>query len=180
MYNRIDLPLSPSVTVGLLATAPWLGLAAAALLAAWQGTVLVLAVLPLAAAGTYSRWHRCGSLNHPQAVVRLVVSHGRLTALLANSTELEVTVAGGSRTGGTLTIVELVSLGSGGRRSVILAPAVGLPFSLVGNTTPDALRRFRVWLRLMPPTEQSAAPAVARRPFLTRFRPGGKLHARDN
>lgn len=175
MYNRIDLPLSPSVTVGLLAAAPWLGLGVAALLAAWHGTPLVLAALPVAAAGAYSRWRLCGTLSHAQAVVRLTVSHGRLTAVLADGGELEVTIAGGSRTGGTLAFLELIPLGSGRRRSVVLAPATGLPFSLAGNAPPEALRRLRVWLRLMP----APGPTMPRRSFLTRFWPGGNAHARD-
>lgn len=170
MYNRIDLPLSPSLVTGLLAVAPWLMLAVITMAITLAGTWQAALLLPLLATGARSRWRRCGRLSHPQAIRRLSTRGPRLSVTLADGSEEEVGVCAGSRIGGGYLLLGLTGVGTGRHYTAILVPgATG------GNAGEDALRRLRVWLRLMPEPPPPVTTAWYRN-SLQRFWPGGKTH----
>ncbi|MFC4258328.1 hypothetical protein ACFOZ5_04675 [Marinobacter lacisalsi] len=170
MYNRIDLPLTPSRIAGLFAATPWLLLALAALVAAGYGMAWVALATPVALAGALDRWRRCGTLAHPRAVIRLVAKGPQLFITLANQTTAEVRPLPQSRLSGQCLYLALQDVHYGHRTQVILVRKPD------GNAPPEALRRLRTWLRLMP---QASAPidSAAWQTFpLQRPRPGGTPH----
>lgn len=169
MYNRIELPLQPSTGAGLVAAGPWLVLAVIVTGLAWSPAgPFALILLPLLLSGAFDRWRRCGSQQHPQAVVRLITRGPRLFATLKDTTVVEVEPTADSRVTGHYLILALRQRPGRQRYPVV---------ALAANAAdPGALRRLRVWLRLMPP-----APAPIDSPPwyqipMQRPRPGGKHH----
>ena len=120
-------------------------LAMAGLVVAWAGSPWVSLLAPVAGLGALERWRRCGSLSHPRAIVRLTVRGPQLSATLADGSERNVQPLSDSRLSGGYLFLALREA-SGGQRLL----AILIPRSHGGNTPPDALRRLRTWLRLMP------------------------------
>ncbi|GGY75855.1 hypothetical protein [Marinobacter zhanjiangensis] len=170
MYNRIDLPLSPSRLAGLLAAGPWLGLSLAVLIGAGYSSPWVALSMPLALAGAVDRWRRCGTLTHPRAVVRLVTMGPRLFVTLADHTTTEMRPLPESRLSGRFLFLALQDMQGGGRRQAVLIRKPG------GNAPPEALRRLRTWLRLMPEAPAPIQSPVSHKNALQRLWPGGQHH----
>jgi toxin CptA len=167
VYNRIDLSLSPSRVVGLLAAGPWLLLSLAILIAAGYVSTWVALAMPMTLAGALDRWRRCGALSHPRAVVRLVTTGQRLFVTRADHNTTEMRPLPESRLSGRFLYLALEDLRGGDRMQAVL-----IPRTAGGNTPPESLRRLRTWLRLMP-----AVPAPIMTPnALQRLWPGGQHH----
>lgn len=171
MYNRIDLPLSPSRIAGLFAAGPWLLLSLAVLIAAGQGMAWLALATPLTLAGALDRWRRCGALTHPRAVIRLVTMGPRLFVTLANQTTTEVQPLPDSRLSGGFLYLALQEVNTAGRMQAVLVP--GKPG---GNAPPEALRRLRTWLRLMPEARAPINVPARYKNALQRLWPGGQPH----
>lgn len=171
MYNRIDVPLSPSRVAGLFAAVPWLVLSLAALIAAGYGTAWVALAMPVTLASALDRWRRCGTLTHPRAVVRLVTMGPRLFITLANQTTAEVRPLPESRLSGRFLYLALQDVHQGRRLQTVLVSR-----SPGGNSPTGALRRFRTWLRLMPDAPAPIQSPVSPRNALQRLWPGGQHH----
>lgn len=140
MYNRIDLRLHGSLKAGLLAAAPWLALILVmAVMAIYLHPLLLLAIIP-AVSGAWCRWQRCGTLIHPQAIVRMTVKDSQLIATLQNQQERTMTVNRDSRLTGDLAILSLRHGSHSWPCPVILCSP--------GNVSEGEFRRMRVWLRL--------------------------------
>ncbi len=145
VFSRIELPLAPSVTVGLLAIAPWL-LLQAFLLAAAMETPWLLAVTPVTLAGVWRQFCKNGLLRGRKAVRTLQLRQGRLYAGLGDGREIPVTVAAGCRMNTRMALLKLHPTDSRfPSYSVILL--AGTP-AFPGNVPDDEFRRLRVWLRL--------------------------------
>lgn len=171
MYNRIDLPLSSSRVAGLPAAAPWLLLSLAILIAAGHGMSWFALAMPVTLAGALDRWRRCGTLGHPRAVIRLVTMGPRLFATLADQTTTEVRPLPESRLSGGFLYLALQEMKTGKRLQVVLVPR-----EPGGNVPPEALRRLRTWLRLMPEAPAPIHPPVQYKNALQRLWPGGQPH----
>lgn len=170
MYNRIELTLAPSTLTGALAAGPWVFLAIVALgitvSGYWPLVPLPIALVLMAR----HRWRQNGSLSAPGAVAQLITRGERLFVQLGHGGEEEVLVADGSRVSGHYLVLDLRGVAGNRRYPVILLPAPR------GNAPPDALRRLRVWLRLMP---RSPAPMMGtpwHKNFLQHIWSGGKTH----
>ncbi|SFR74967.1 hypothetical protein SAMN05216203_2749 [Marinobacter daqiaonensis] len=174
MYSRIELTLAASPRAGLVAAGPWLLLLAAAVALAAAVHPMILVTVPVLISGGISRWRRCGSQRHPQAVIKLTVNQKNLFATLADGRELQVSVASDSRVGGEWLVLTLRAVEPRQDLPVVLAPGPG-----PGNADTTALRRLRVWLRLMP----DAATPIQSTPWyrnpLQALRPGGNPNVRD-
>lgn len=171
MYNRIDLPLSPSRVAGLAAAGPWLLLSLATLVIAWSGLSWVAMLSPLAGLGAMDRWRRCGSLSHRRSVVRLTVRGPQLFATLTDQTGTEVQALPDSRLSGQGLFLALRTVPDGQRLQAVLVPEAAR-----GNAPTDALRRFRTWLRLMPEAPAPINAATAQPNPMQHPWPGGKTH----
>lgn len=167
MYNRIELPLSPSPAVGLIAAAPWLSLTLSLLILAAASSPWLALPAPLLLAGAFNRWRRCGSLSHPQAVTRLLIRGQQLLATLGNGTEIDVQPLAESRLTGPFLFLALRATAGDQRFQSVLTPH---------NTSPEALRRLRVWLRLMPESIDLTKVPVPKHNSMQRLWPGGKTH----
>ena len=167
MYNRIDLSLSPSRAAGLLAAGPWLLLSLAVLIATGYVSAWVALAMPMTLAGALDRWRRFGALSHPRAVIRLVAMGQRLFVTRADHNTTEMRPLPESRLSGRFLYLALEDLQGGDRDQAVL-----IPLTAGGNAPPEALRRLRTWLRLMP-----AVPApIESRNALQRLWPGGQHH----
>ncbi|MCR8914930.1 hypothetical protein FDP08_17295 [Marinobacter panjinensis] len=145
MSSRIDLPISPSRPVGILCALPWLLLTAlVALLASDHGLALLL-LITLTSAGAINQYRRNGLLSGPNAVVGLKVENQQLYARLGEGEDVAVLPYGESRVSAGFTILKLRRTGTiSGTYPVVL---VALTPRLC-NTSPEAFRQLRVWLRL--------------------------------
>ncbi len=132
--------------MGILCTLPWLLLTALmALLARDHGLVLLL-LITLTSAGAIFQYRRNGLLSGPNAVVGLKVENQQLYARLgAGEEDVAVLPSGESRVSAGFTILKLRRAGtiSGTYPVVLVALAPRLC-----NTSPEAFRQLRVWLRL--------------------------------
>lgn len=171
VYNRIDLPLSPSRVAGLFAAGPWLLLSLAILIAASQGMAWLVLATPVTLAGARDRWRRCGSQAHPRAVVRLVTRGPQLFVTLADQTTTEVSPMPDSRLSGGFLYLALQELHTGNRLQLVLVPG-----KLGGNAPPEALRRLCTWLRLMPAMPAPIHSSNKHPNALQRLWPGGQHH----
>ncbi|MBW0148874.1 hypothetical protein [Marinobacter arenosus] len=146
MSSRIELTLSPSVTIGLLAIVPWLVLFAFLVAAAYGGKTWLLAGVPVALAGATIQYRRSGMLVGNSAVTALRLEQGQLSARLGDGRQVSVEAVGTSRLGPRLALLKLRPTGTRVRSysAILLADSTGLR----GNVPEDEFRRLRVWLRL--------------------------------
>lgn len=148
MSSRIDLTLRPSRLVGLLASLPWLLLAAFLISGAAAGQPLLLVPLPAALAGAGISYRRLGLLSGRRAVTALSLQDNRLTVHTRRGSE-PVVATGSSRPGARLTYLKLRVPGTRFRVYHVLLLAPGRSYS--GNVCPEAFRCLRQWLRLGQP-----------------------------
>ncbi|MDL0430561.1 hypothetical protein QPM17_05455 [Marinobacter sp. TBZ242] len=153
MSNRIDLQLLPSHPVAGLCALPWLALTAlVVLLANNQGLAMLALAAPTLAGGVF-QYCRNGLLSGANAVVGLRVEGQQLYACLASGSEYAVLPGDESRLGARFAILKLQCIDSiSGTHPVVLVAFT--PW--LCNTSPEAFRQLRVWLRL-------GSPAGARR-----------------
>lgn len=146
MSSRIDLRISPSVSAGLIAALPWLTLFAFALTASADNSPWMLALAPVACAGTVLHFRRFGLLRSKLSVTGLALEAGQLQAILPGQSAVPVEPSGASRLGPRLTLLKLRPTGTRLKAYylILLAPE-SWPG---GNVCPDQFRRLRQWLRL--------------------------------
>ncbi|MDK8464678.1 hypothetical protein [Marinobacter sp. SS13-12] len=145
MSSRINLPISPSHPVGILCALPWLLLTALMALLASDHGLAGLLLTTLTSAGAIYQYRRNGLLSGPNAVVGLKVENQQLYARLGAGEDVAVLPSGESRVSAGFTILKLRRTGTiSGTYPVVL---VALTPRLC-NTSPEAFRQLRVWLRL--------------------------------
>ncbi|HEY9119727.1 MAG TPA: hypothetical protein VIN33_08210 [Marinobacter sp.] len=160
MSSRIDLRISPSHPVAFLCALPWLLLTAlAALMVTTHGPAWLL-LSPLPFAGAIIQYRRSGLLSGPNSVIGLRVENQHLYARLGSGSEVLVLPSGESRVSAGLTVLKLRRTGS--ISSTYPVVLVALTPRLC-NTSPEAFRQLRVWLRLGP--SANAAKAGGQQPF---------------
>ncbi|MDF0751933.1 hypothetical protein NLU14_17015 [Marinobacter sp. 71-i] len=147
MSSRIELRLSPSHAVGLVCALPWLTLAVlVAALASEFGYGFLILFMPVLA-GAFFQYRRNGLLEGPNAVTGLRIENGRIYACFGSGSEHAVLVASESRMGSRFAVLKLRQSGT----ISITHPVVLVTFApWLCNTSPEASRRLRVWLRLGP------------------------------
>jgi len=144
--SRIELTLSPSVLVGLLAVLPWLLLTAFLVIAALAGTSWLLLATPVALGGAALQYRYNGLLLGKHSVNSLLIEHGKMYAKTGDSRQVQVLPLASSRIWSGLALLKLRPTGTRFRsyNTILLAPSSGRP----GNVSKDDFRRLRVWLRL--------------------------------
>lgn len=149
MSSRIDLPISPSRPVGILCALPWLLLTALMVLLASDHGLVLLLLTTVTSAGAIFQYRRNGLLSGPNAVVGLKVENQQLYARLGagegEDEDVAVLPCGESRVSAGFTILKLRRTGTISSTYpvvlVVLTPRLC-------NTSPEAFRQMRVWLRL--------------------------------
>lgn len=150
MSSRIDLRISPSHPVAFLCALPWLLLTALAVLMLSTYGPAWLLLSPFPFAGAIVQYRRSGLLSGPNAVTGLRVENQRLYARLGSGSEVPVLPSGESRVSARFAILKLRRTGSISTRY----PVVLVAFTpRLCNTSPDAFRQLRVWLRLGSPAD---------------------------
>jgi toxin CptA len=133
--------------VAFLCALPWLLLTALAVLLASNHGLALLALTAPAFAGAVFQYRRSGLLSGPEAVLCLRVENQQLYARLGSGSEYAVIPADESRLGSRFAALKLRRIGSiSGTYPVVLVAFT--PW--LCNTSPEAFRQLRVWLRLGP------------------------------
>ncbi|MEO9523944.1 hypothetical protein [Marinobacter alexandrii] len=146
MSSRIELPLQPSLAVGLLAATPWLAMACFVLVAGVAGKGLLLLGLAPTLAGAFFQFRGTGLMGGKRAITALKVSDGQLYVQLGHTRTVAMEVAGASQLGADLTVLKLRPVGT---RLFAYSAILLTGNRLVrGNVPEDEFRRLRVWLRL--------------------------------
>lgn len=146
MSSRIELRLSPSRLVGLLATIPWLALLIFLMAGALAGKQWLLVVAPVALAGSLRQYRSYGLLRGRQSVSCLFVEQDQLYAATGGDRQVPVTAAAASRIWSGLALLKLRPAGTKFRSysTILMAPSL----SIEGNCQKEEFRRLRMWLRL--------------------------------
>lgn len=146
MSSRIELTLTPSLQVGVLAVLPWLLLLGFVLVAGLAGKVWFLLAVPAALCGAALQYRSTGLLLGGSAVNGLLVEQGKMFAKTGDNRQVEVRPLASSRVWAGLALLKLRPAGTRFRSytAILLAPSQGRP----GNIAADDFRRLRVWLRL--------------------------------
>jgi toxin CptA len=144
--SRIELTLTPSLPVGVLAVLPWLLLLAFLLIAALAGKTWLLVAAPIALGGATLQYRSNGLLLGDSSVHGLLIEHGKMYAKTGDNRQVEVLPLAASRIWSGLALLKLRPAGTRSRSytTILLAPSPGRP----GNVSADDFRRLRVWLRL--------------------------------
>ncbi|WP_133297152.1 hypothetical protein [Marinobacter litoralis] len=158
MSNRIELTLSPSVSAGLLAIIPWLGLAVFTVSAALEASyLLLLLALPILALG-WASFLRYGLLRKPDAIVAISHDHAGLTCRLANGRHVPATVSNASFFSSRLLVLQFKPRVP--ESSPMLAIITGSHAGLRSNVNdPTAFRRLRMLLRAGSPEAGHNTPS---------------------
>jgi toxin CptA len=143
--SRIDIPVKPSNRVGLLASAPWLGLTGFNLILANAYGAVFLGLIPLALAGAIYQWNLNGRLRLARSVIRLTITSDGLQLQQRNGEQYPVTANSGSRLYPRLVILKLNPSDATNRASTML---LWSDEHGTGNVSGDLHRRLRAWLRL--------------------------------
>ncbi|TSJ69727.1 hypothetical protein [Marinobacter vulgaris] len=145
----------PSHPVAFLCALPWLLLAAlGAILASGHGLALTL-VTTVPVIGAIFQYRRTGLLSGANSVTGLRIENQRLYVRLGCDAQIAVSPCDESRMGASFAILKLRRIGSiSGTYPVVLVALT--PW--LSNTSPEAFRQLRVWLRLGP---SSGATRVA-------------------
>lgn len=146
MSSRIELTLTPSLPVGVLAVLPWLLLLIFLLVAALAGKIWFLAAAPIALGGATLQYRSNGLLVGGGSVHGLLIEHGKMYAKTGDSRHVQVLPLASSRIWSGLALLKLRPTGTRSQSytTILLAPSPGRP----GNVAADDFRRLRVWLRL--------------------------------
>jgi len=141
--SRIDIKLRPTGLVGAIAALPWLVLAGFVSLLSTDGHVWLLAMVPLAAVGTFYAVSSHGLLLGQHCVVGLRLHDGQLWALHHDNAAVAVNPGPGSRIGANFSVLQLRQAHSNRYYTTVLLLSGGR-----GNLPSDDARRLRLWLRL--------------------------------
>ncbi|MEP1214590.1 MAG: hypothetical protein ABJM11_13135 [Marinobacter sp.] len=160
MSSRIDLRISPSHPVAFLCALPWLLLTALALLMVSTHGPAWLLLSPLPLAGAIVQYRRSGLLSGPDSVTGLRVENQRLYARLGSGSEVTVLPSGESRVSAGVTALKLRRAGSISTTYSVVLVAIT---PRLCNTSADAFRQLRVWLRLG--SSANAGKAGGRQPL---------------
>lgn len=146
MSSRIELTLSPSRLAGLLATLPWLVLLVFLTASALAGKLWLLAVTPVALAGSLRQYRSHGLLRGRNSVCCLLVDQDQLYAATGDNRRVPVIAASTSRVWSGLALLKLRPAGTRLRSysTILMAPSLGTD----GNCPEEEFRRLRMWLRL--------------------------------
>ncbi|MCM0611179.1 hypothetical protein KFJ24_01675 [Marinobacter sediminum] len=146
MSSRIELNLSPSVAVGILATLPWLVLLIFIVIAAATGKGWLAAGIPITLIGAFAQYRNSGMLRGASSVGALRLKDEQLYAKLVDGRLIPVTAGPNSRVGARLALLKLRPVGTRllSYSAILLADTAGTH----GNVPEDEFRRLRVWLRL--------------------------------
>ena len=147
MYNRIDLGIRPSHPVAFLCALPWLFLTALAVLLFTNHGPAWMLLSPLTFAGAIVQYRRSGLLSGADSVTGLRVENEGLYARLRSGPEVRVLPCGESRISASFTLLKLRRAGSISTAYPVVLVALT---PRLCNTSPDAFRQLRVWLRLGP------------------------------
>jgi len=151
--SRIELTLTPSLLVGLLAVLPWVLLLAFLLMALLAGKFWLLVAIPIALWGAALPYRLNGLLLGCGSVSGLLIEHDKMYARIGDKQRVEVIPLASSRIWSGLALLKLRPAGTIFRSytSLLLAPVPGSP----GNVPAEDFRRLRVWLRLGRPRRSS-------------------------
>ena len=146
MSSRIELTLSPSLLVGVLASIPWLVLLGFLVISALAGKTWLLAAVPVALAGAALQYRCNGLLLGSHSVNGLLIDQGKIYAKTGDNRQIPVQPAASSQIWSGLALLKLRPDGTRFRSytTILLAPSPHRP----GNVQEDDFRRLRVWLRL--------------------------------
>ncbi|WP_449286318.1 hypothetical protein [Marinobacter sp. PE14] len=146
MSSRIELTLTPSLLVGLLAVLPWLFLLAFLVMAVLAGKFWLLVTIPIALWGAALQYRSNGLLLGAGSVSGLLIEQDKLYARIGDNQQVEVIPLASSRIWSGLALLKLRPAGTRFRSytSLLLAPIPGRS----GNVPAEDFRRLRVWLRL--------------------------------
>jgi len=144
--NRIELTLTPSLQVGILAVLPWMLLLAFVLIAALAGKVWLLVAAPIALGGAALEYRASGLLLGGRSVNGLLIDQGEMYARFEDHRQVQVLPLASSRIWSGLALLKLRPAGTRFQSytTILLAPSPGRP----GNVSAEDFRRLRVWLRL--------------------------------
>ncbi|MGB1837268.1 MAG: hypothetical protein ACPHZA_02695 [Marinobacter adhaerens] len=153
MSSRIELTLTPSLLVGLLAVLPWVLLLAFLVMALLAGKFWLLVAIPIALWGAALQYRSNGLLLGGGSVSGLLIEHDKMYARIGDKQRVEVIPLASSRIWSGLALLKLRPAGTRFRSytSLLLAPVPGSP----GNVPAEDFRRLRVWLRLGRPRRSS-------------------------
>ncbi|WP_341581426.1 hypothetical protein [Marinobacter metalliresistant] len=146
MSSRIELTLSPSWLVGVMATVPWLALLAFLIVAALAGKAWLLAAIPVVLAGALVQFQCNGLLKGRRSVKELLVEQDQLYARTADHRKIPVVASAASRVWSGQALLKLRPADTRYRpyTIILLTSSSGRP----GNVAEEAFRRLRMWLRL--------------------------------
>lgn len=148
MSSRIDLTLTPSHAVGGLAALPWLLLTAFIVATAIIQWPWLLPFLPVSLFLGWRDYQRLGLLQHPTAVTGLTVSDDTLYCRFSDGRQQPVAIGSTSGFGASILALKLRPPGTMSERiSTIILSDIG---PIRANTSADALRQMKVWLRTGP------------------------------
>ncbi|MFN2361469.1 MAG: hypothetical protein ABR522_10410 [Marinobacter sp.] len=145
MSSRIDLRVSPSYPVAFICALPWLLLTALVVLITSGLNPVLLALAAITGSGAIFQYRRTGLLVGANAITGLRVEGEYLYARLGSGKEYPVLTAGESRVSAGFAILKLRRTGTISKTHPVVLAALTPGF---GNTSPDAFRQLRVWLRL--------------------------------
>ncbi|MBZ2167300.1 hypothetical protein [Marinobacter sp. F4216] len=146
MFNRIELPLRPSILSGVVAALPWLAIAAFLIVVGYTRIPWFLGAVPAALCGAWIYFRRMGQLKGKTAVTSLLLEQGQLYAQLDSGERKPVSPSPASRLGRRLSLLKLRANDSTVRAySAILIDGGTICH---GNVPGNEYRRLRVWLRL--------------------------------
>lgn len=146
MSSRIELTLSPSRLVGVMATGPWLALLAFLIVAALAGKAWLLATIPVVLTGALLQYRCTGLLKGRRSVKALFVEQDQLYARTGDNRQIPVVPSAASRIWSGLGLLKLRPADTRywSYTTIVLTPSSGRP----GNVAEEEFRRLRIWLRL--------------------------------
>ncbi|MDY6841148.1 MAG: hypothetical protein SV429_06515 [Pseudomonadota bacterium] len=146
MSSRIELTLTPSPLVGILAVLPWLLLLAFLVIAALAGKIWLLVAAPIALCSARLQYRSNGLLLGGGSVHGLLIEQGKMYAKTGDNRQVQVLPLASSRVWSGLALLKLRPVGARlqSYTTILLAPSPDRP----GNVSADEFRRLRVWLRL--------------------------------
>jgi toxin CptA len=144
--SRIELTLTPSLLVGVLAVLPWLLLLVFLFIAVLAGKTWLVAAAPIALYLGTLQYRSNGLLRGGRSVNGLLIEHGKMYLKTGDKRQVEVFPSASSRVWAGLALLKLRPAGTRFQSytTILLAPSSGRP----GNVSADDFRRLRVWLRL--------------------------------
>ena len=145
MFNRIDIPVSPSNWVGCLAVLPWFALTVFNLILAQTYSPGFLVLVPAALIGAIYQWNLNGRLSLDRSIVRLTVTDGELQVQQRNGQNYAVIPNSVSRIYPQLVMLKLKPSSTTNHSGTVLlwSQARG-----TGNVPGDLHRQLRAWLCL--------------------------------